>query len=157
MTFFLGSKSRAELQGVDARLVSVVERAIEITEVDFAVHDGIRTTEEQRQYVKAGTSKTMRSKHLEGRAVDLVPYIAGKLRWEWEPIYRIAAAMVLAAREKGVNLRWGGVWDRDITEVCKGLTDPAHLVVALKREVQAYCTRHPGPDFIDGPHFEVLG
>lgn len=157
MTFYLGAKSRAELAGLDHRLVIVVERAIETTEVDFAVHDGIRSVEEQRKYVAAGTSKTMRSKHLEGRAVDLVPYIAGKLRWEWEPIYRIAAAMALAAAEKDVRLRWGGVWDRELGEITAGMTDPAQIIVALKREVQAYCTRHPGPDFIDGPHFEVLG
>lgn len=157
MTYHLGTKSLAELNGVDHRLVSVVKRAIEITEVDFAVHDGIRTVEEQRQYVAKGTSKTMRSKHLEGRAVDLVPWINGKLRWEWGSIYHIAAAMVLAAREKGVKLRWGGAWDVDIVDATKGIEDKGHLVVAVKREVEAYCKRHPGPDFIDGPHFEVLG
>jgi hypothetical protein len=46
-----------------------------------------------------------------GHAVDLVPYVNGKLRWEWEPIYVIAAAVNQAARELNVSLRWGGVWD----------------------------------------------
>ena len=39
----LGEKSLKELVGVDPRLVAVVKRAIELTEQDFSVHDGIRT------------------------------------------------------------------------------------------------------------------
>ena len=86
MSFVLGAKSRAELQGVDPDLVRVVERAIAITPVDFTVHDGIRTVAEQKRYVAEGVSWTMRSRHLEGKAVDLVPWINGKPRWEWPPI-----------------------------------------------------------------------
>jgi peptidoglycan L-alanyl-D-glutamate endopeptidase CwlK len=40
----------------------------------------------------------MNSRHLIrsdgfGHAVDLVPWINGKPRWEWKPIYHIAAAV----------------------------------------------------------------
>lgn len=151
MTFFLGAKSRAELHGVHPRLVVVVERAIQITPVDFGVHDGLRTLEHQRRLFNSGASKTMSSKHLPqppdgyGHAVDLVPYIGGQLRWEWPPIYSIAAAVRQAAQELDVRLVWGGVWDRVLNE----LRGP------LKPHVEEYCARHPGPDFIDGPHYQL--
>jgi peptidoglycan L-alanyl-D-glutamate endopeptidase CwlK len=153
--FVLGSGSRRELEGVHPDLVAVVERAIELTEQDFTVHSGLRTAEEQAALHKRGASQRdgykRKSEHQAqasgyGHAVDLVPYIEGKLRWEWKPIYKIAAAMRDAAVEKGLRLRWGGVWDRDLNDI------PCW---ALEAEVKAYCKRHPGPDFIDGPHYEI--
>ena len=108
----LGRHSLSELEGVHPDLVAVVKRAIEITKQDFTVHDGIRTEEEQREYVERGVSKTMNSKHLIGEAVDLVPYINGRLRWEWMPIYSIAEAVKQAAEELEVPIRWGGSWTR---------------------------------------------
>lgn len=152
MTYHLGSKSRAELSGVDPRLVAVVERAIATTPVDFTVHDGIRSVEEQKRYVAEGVSWTMRSKHLEGRAVDLVPWINGKPRWEWPPIYRIAAAMRAAAIDVGVTLRWGGVWDRSLNDL------PA-TPSGLEAEVVAYVARRRAAGkraSIDGPHYEIV-
>lgn len=56
MTFSLGNSSLAELTGVHADLARVVKRAIEITPVDFTVHDGIRTVEEQKRHVANGFS-----------------------------------------------------------------------------------------------------
>lgn len=40
--FYLGEKSRANLDGVDQRLISLVEYAITITPVDFTVLEGVR-------------------------------------------------------------------------------------------------------------------
>lgn len=79
-------RSLSELERIHPDLVQVVKRALELSEVDFAVHDGIRTEAEQRKYLASGASQTMRSKHLPqadsyGHAVDLVPFV-GKLRWE---------------------------------------------------------------------------
>lgn len=152
--FTLGTKSRAELQGVHPKLVRVVERSIALTMQDFGVHDGLRTREEQAQLVLKGASKTMNGKHLPqadgfGHAVDLVPYIGGKLRWEWEPIFLIAVAVDQAATELGVRLRWGGVWDRTMDQY-GGSPESMRVAVA------EYCKRHPGPDFIDGPHYELV-
>lgn len=149
MSFVLGSRSRAKLQGVKPALVRVVERAIAISEQDFGVFEGLRTIETQRAYVARGVTKTMNSRHLTGDAVDLVPWIAGGFRWEWPPIYLIASAMRAAAEIEAVALRWGGVWDRQLSELGNG---PA----SIKRAVEEYCRRHPGPDFLDGPHFELM-
>lgn len=157
MPYKLGAQSLARLEGVEPRLVAVVKAAIDITAQDFAVHEGVRSYNTQVEYVRRGVSKTLRSKHLEqpdgfGHAVDLVPYVDGKLRWEWEPIYRIASAMREAAKAQKVKLVWGGVWDRALNDIELGpLTGPA----AMKKAVEAYCARHPGPDFIDGPHYQL--
>jgi len=153
--FTLGTASLKELAGVNPYLVATVKRAIEITTQDFTVHDGIRTIEEQRKFVAQGFSKTMKSKHLEGRAVDLVPWIDGKPRWWWPQIYQIAAAMCLASRELKTNIVWGAVWDMRLADLAVGVTDLALLPDALQREGLAYNARHPGADFPDGPHFEI--
>jgi len=155
MTFALSARSRAELKGVHPDLVAVVGRAIVLTVQDFTVHDGVRTLAQQKALVRTGASKTLNSRHLIrpdgfGHAVDLVPWIGGRPRWDWKPIYPIAAAMRRAAVERGVRIRWGGVWDRL-------LNDLPETAAGLEAAVRAYCTRHPGPDFIDGPHFELVG
>jgi peptidoglycan L-alanyl-D-glutamate endopeptidase CwlK len=50
--------------------------------------------------------------------------------------------------EQGVSLTWGGVWDRRLNDL------PADAD-GIEAAVKAYCARHPGPDFIDGPHYEL--
>jgi peptidoglycan L-alanyl-D-glutamate endopeptidase CwlK len=156
MAYSLGAKSRAELNGVHPRLIKVVERAIELTEQDFGVHDGLRTPAEQQEYVRRGVSQTMNSRHMKqadgyGHAVDLVPYVNGKLRWEWEPIYVIAAAVNQAARELNVSLRWGGAWDLNFLTI-------QPTPEAMRRAVDGYVERRRKAGkraFIDGPHYEL--
>jgi len=103
----LGKTSKSRLSGVHPDLVSVVERAIEITEQDFSVLQGLRSLEQQRINVEKGVSKTMNSRHLTGHAVDLIPY---PVSWDWEYFYPIADAMKQAAEELGVDIEWGGDW-----------------------------------------------
>lgn len=154
MTFHLGAKSMERLKGVHDKLADVVELAIELSGQDFTVFEGVRSVERQKILVASGASKTMNSKHIRqadgfGHAVDLVPWIDGQARWEWGPIYLIAAAVREAAISKAVPIRWGGVWDRRLNDLQPG---PA----ALKADVTQYAARHPGPDFLDGPHFEMI-
>lgn len=108
MTFKLSQRSKDRLAGVDDRLVKLVNRAIEITEVDFAVTEGLRTVERQRELVNKGFSQTVKSKHLTGHAVDLAAYVDGKISWDKPFYYKIADAMKKAAQEQEVAIRWGG-------------------------------------------------
>lgn len=152
MTYALGTGSRAQLVGVHPRMVAVVERAIQITAQDFGVHDGLRTLDEQRALVKAGASKTLASKHLPqadgyGHAVDLVPYIGRTLRWEWAPIYVVAAAMRQAAQELGVAVTWGACWDTDLRETTG----------SIQSVREGYEHRRGRGAFVDGPHYELRG
>ena len=110
MTYKLSNRSKSRLEGVHPDLVSVVERAIEITEQDFTVLEGLRSKERQRKLYKSGASKTMNSRHLTGHAVDIAPYVGGSVSWNWEFYYPMADAMKKAAKELGVPLEWGGDW-----------------------------------------------
>jgi peptidoglycan L-alanyl-D-glutamate endopeptidase CwlK len=112
VTFALGARSLARLDGLHPDLVRVVKRAIGITPVDFTVLEGLRTLARQRQLVKAGASQTMNSRHLTGHAVDLGAYVAGSVRWDWPLYYKIAAAVKEAAKLEGVPIEWGGDWQR---------------------------------------------
>lgn len=109
MTFKLSQKSIDRLSGVHQDLVDVVKRAIEISEVDFAVLEGVRSLARQEQLYAAKATTTMNSRHLTGHAVDLGAYV-GQIRWDW-PLYdRIALAMKAAALELQVAIEWGGDW-----------------------------------------------
>lgn len=134
MGFKLGKTSLARLKGVDETLVNVVKRAIEISEVDFTVLEGVRTLERQRELYAQGRTApgkivtwTMKSRHIEGKAVDLVPY---PLDWnDLEKFNKIKDAMFQAAKELDVNLRWGADWDGDGNYREKGEYDSPHFEI----------------------------
>lgn len=124
--FRLGATSRKRLEGVHPDLVMVLERAIEITPIDFVVVDGVRTLEQQKKNVANGASKTMNSRHLTGHAVDIAPIVDGKVSYHW-PHYRILRVpMLQAAKELGIPLRSGANWDQDENWEEKGETDGPH-------------------------------
>lgn len=110
MTYKLSNRSMSRLEGVHKDLVQVVKLAIELTEVDFGVTEGMRTIERQRELFAKGASKTMNSRHLTGHAVDLVAYIGSEVRWDWPLYNKIADAMKRAANSMGVPIVWGGDW-----------------------------------------------
>ncbi len=163
MTYSLGKKSLSRLKGVHPDMDAIVRESITRTPVDFGVHSGVRTTKEQKELFANKASKLdgvkRKSKHQKqadgfGWAVDLVPYVSGTLRWEWPLIYPIAATFSIVAQEMETTLRWGGVWDKLMRDYVTSLNiDEATLQV--QKAVHEYCVRHPGPDFIDGPHYEL--
>lgn len=108
--FKLSVKSEDRLKGVHPDLIKVVRRALELSAVDFAVLEGVRTTVRQAELVKAGASQTMKSRHLTGHAVDLGAIVGGQVRWDWALYDKLAAAMKGAAKELGIPLTWGGDW-----------------------------------------------
>lgn len=104
----LGARSLERLEGVHPDLVAVVKLAIQKTEIDFTVLEGLRTKERQVQLVASGASRTMNSRHLTGHAVDLGAILNGKIEWSW-PLYdKIAKAMKDAAEELNIPVEWGG-------------------------------------------------
>lgn len=108
--FQLSERSKRRLQGVHPDLVKVVERAIQITDTDFTVLEGLRTKARQAQLVASGASQTMNSRHITGHAIDLGAYVAGQVRWDWPLYNKIAETMKKAAAEVGVPIEWGGDW-----------------------------------------------
>ena len=131
----LSERSLNSLKGVNPNLVKVVERAIELTEQDFLVLEGVRSKEQcyinygkgrtaaqcsakgvPTKYAQPSLSKVtwlnnpLASKHVSGNAVDLVPSPV-----DWNTISKfttISKAMKQAAKELGVDLEWGGDWTK---------------------------------------------
>ena len=137
MTYALGAASQSKLVGVHPDLAKVVRRAIEISPVDFKVIEGVRTPERQRQLYAQGRTKpgpvvtwTLKSNHFKqadgyGHAVDLLP-----APYDWKasgPFDAMAKAMLAAAKELGIGIRWGADWDSDGKPREKGETDSPHF------------------------------
>ena len=108
----LGSRSVIRLKGVHPDLVKVVQHAIEISEVDFTVLEGLRSIERQQALVKAGASQTLKSRHLTGHAVDLGAWVDDQVDWSWPLYSKIAKAMETASKQVGVPTEWGGNWTK---------------------------------------------
>jgi peptidoglycan L-alanyl-D-glutamate endopeptidase CwlK len=108
--FHFSQSSLGRLHGVHPDLVKVLNRAIEMTEVDFGITEGFRSAERQRQLVAAGKSQTQNSRHLTGHAVDVDAFVDGAVNWEWENYVKIARAVKKAAFDLGVPIHWGGDW-----------------------------------------------
>lgn len=139
MTFKFSQNSLNRLATVHPDLQRVAHRAIELSAVDFAITQGRRTLDEQRrlygkgrtaaQCVRVGVPaayarpaedkvtwvKPENGNHLSGRALDVAPYIRGKLEYDdngklglWP---KIAKAFKDAARELDVSIEWGGDWE----------------------------------------------
>ena len=149
MGYKLGKRSLSRLEGVNDDLVTVVKYAIGVTKQDFSVICGLRTIDEQRALVAKGASQTMKSKHIDGNAVDLMAYCDGG-RWELNLYDEIADAMKEAAEAAGVKLRWGAAWTIDDLGAWEGSAENAMNSYIDIRRSQG---RRP---FIDAPHFEVV-
>jgi peptidoglycan L-alanyl-D-glutamate endopeptidase CwlK len=144
--FRLSQRSRGHLNGVHPDLVRVVERAIELTDIDFGITEGLRTAARQKQLVASGASKTMNSRHLTGHAVDVVAYLGYVVRWGWGLYVQIAEAVQKAAQELNIPVVWGGCWM------------VVNRVPNLDAAVAQYAERkrrEGGRPLLDGPHFEL--
>jgi peptidoglycan L-alanyl-D-glutamate endopeptidase CwlK len=113
--YSLGVRSKARLKGVHPDLVKVVERAINLTTVDFTVLEGVRDPIRQKKLVESGASQTMNSRHIPGadgfaKAVDLGAWVDDQVDWSWPLYAKINAAMQEASKQVGVPIEWGGGW-----------------------------------------------
>tara|TARA_Y100000768_G_C23773634_1_gene584529 strand:- start:286 stop:738 length:453 start_codon:yes stop_codon:yes gene_type:complete len=150
MAYKLSTRSQERLMGIEPELKEVVYEAIKVTKIDFGVIEGLRTEEKQKQLVESGASQTMKSKHLEGRAVDLMAYIGGRGSWELNVYDEIADAMKEAATKVEVAVRWGAAWTvTDIREWEGTMEDAMNSYIDTRRSQG----RRP---FIDAPHFELM-
>ena len=110
----------------------------------------MRTVEQQKELVAKGASQTMKSKHLEGLAVDLMAYINGRGSWELNLYDDLADAMKEGASFVGCKIRWGAAWHIDNIGDYEGSMEEAMNEYIDLRRSQG---RRP---FIDGPHFELM-
>ena len=150
MTYKLSTRSQEKLIGVNSELKEVVCLAITYTKIDFGVIEGLRTEKRQRALVDSGASKTMKSKHLDGRAVDLMAYVDGRGCWELNVYDEVADAVKRAAIEVDIAVRWGAAWT--VTDICKWEN-------TMEEAMNSYVDTRRGQGrrpFIDAPHFELM-
>ena len=107
--FSLSNRSRKNLEGVHPDLVKVVERALELSPVDFAITEGKRSPARQLELLGKGASQTKNSRHITGHAVDVVACGVADV-WAWKHYEAISKAFKAAAAELNTPLTWGGDW-----------------------------------------------
>lgn len=109
MTRALTARDRQRLVGVHPDLVRVLERAARDGSVPWRVTEGVRSMDRQAELAASGASRTMRSRHLTGHAVDLaVEDGRGGVRWDRPAYEALAAEILAAAKAEGVAVEWGG-------------------------------------------------
>jgi peptidoglycan L-alanyl-D-glutamate endopeptidase CwlK len=121
------------LEGIDERLRAVVLDVMALQIMDFSVAEGLRTKERQEKLVASGASKTMNSKHLTGKAVDLYPYPIDMRKVQagnWVECARfgvLAGMMKTVGQRHGVKIRWGLDWDSDGQTLDQTFFDAPHF------------------------------
>lgn len=110
MAFKFSKRSRENLSTVKHELQELFYAAIADSPYDFVVTCGIRTLEQQKVLVATGKSKTMKSKHLTGDAVDIAVLVDGKVTWDGKYYKPVAAHILKVAKKLGIKVTWGGSW-----------------------------------------------
>lgn len=110
--FMLSDRSRIAMEGINPLLMRVVETAIGLTEVDFAVTEGLRSAERQQELINAKKSWVKKSKHQDGNAIDVAAFPNGysEVSWDLEHYAKINEAFQEAGRIHGARITWGGNW-----------------------------------------------
>lgn len=124
-----------KLKGVDEGLVAVVKLAASRSPFDIVVTEGVRSKERQEELYAQGRTKpgkiftwTLNSKHIEGKAVDVCPYVNRAIPWDDKLLFvSLGREMLSAGDELGVKVRWGYDWDGDGQLMEKGESDGPHF------------------------------
>jgi len=120
-----GKTSKKRLEGVDTKLVDVLNELIKI--MDVTIIEGLRTGERQKELLKKGATKVKYSKHMEGKAVDLAPY---PIDWKNRDGFHYMGGMIRGiAKQLNVKVRWGGDWDSDGDVKDNGFDDLVHVEI----------------------------
>lgn len=138
-------KNEEKLEGLDERLIHIVN--VVSDKYDTVILEGLRTQERQKQLFKEGKTKTLKSKHLKGKALDRSPYPIpdnwGKIDLSmlpeetqkiiWNQIkelckfYHYAGYELATADLLGKKIRWGGDWDCDKEFKDQAFDDLVHI------------------------------
>lgn len=122
MTSFKYSKtSLKRLYTCHSDLITICKKALDQSPVDITVVCGYRDKLSQNQAYRDGYSKLEwpHSMHNQtpSKAVDLAPYISGKVQWNnVKGLYIIAGIVISIAYSLNVKIRWGGAWNGTLND-----------------------------------------
>lgn len=113
-------KSAERLADCHPALIALMDAAIESSPVDMTILCGHRTEVEQTAAFNKGASKVewpnSRHNRVPALAVDVAPYIDGRLSWDWPHYYPMAKHIKSTWNglpfeiTDGWRLEWGGDW-----------------------------------------------
>lgn len=139
MTWTLTPRDEKRISDINPKLASVVRLAAEKCPRRFMVTEGRRSQARQLELYAQGRTTpgkivtwTKSSRHQDGDAVDVAPVSDdGSIPWgDFAAFDEIAVAMFAAAKELGVDLRWGADWDQDGQVRERGENDSPHFEIA---------------------------
>ena len=117
MKFYFGERSEYNLEQGSFFIVMVMREALGLGIMDMAVIESFRDKVRQDRKFDLGRSqvKWPDSKHNSKppTALDVVPWINGKLSWNKLHCCVLAGIILACAANLGRTLRWGGNWDLD--------------------------------------------
>lgn len=127
--FYFGSTSRKRLETCHPDIQKLMALALDKTEEDFTILQGVRGEQEQNKLYEEGRTKVKfpNSKHniTPSMAIDIAPY---PIDWNnADRFHKLAKVVFEAAEELGLNIRWGGDWDKDGDTTDQTFNDLPHF------------------------------
>ena len=121
------NRSAIKLAECDERIQRVFNKVIRT--IDHTILVGYRDEATQEEMYDQGRSQLQfpKSKHnkLPSQAVDVAPY---PIDWNDRERFTLFAGFVLGtAQQMGINLRWGGDWDKDWETADNSFDDLVHF------------------------------
>lgn len=110
--FSFSKTSLDKMNGVDSKLVNLMKEAIKNSPYDFGITEGIRTLERQKELFAQGKTKTLKSYHLVGKAVDIKVYVNREVTWDFKYYKEVANHIKEVAKKLGYVITWGGDWKK---------------------------------------------
>jgi peptidoglycan L-alanyl-D-glutamate endopeptidase CwlK len=121
-----GKRSRKRLEGVHPDLVKVAEECLNL--MDIAIIEGVRSLDKQKDYLRTGATKTLKSKHLIGHALDLTPYPVDMTSdMGIKRHYYMAGMLRGIAHMMDIKIRSGADWDNDGQITDQTFMDLVHI------------------------------
>ena len=127
-----GSTSKLRLTTCHPEIRAVMNDAIKV--LDFSIITGRRDEEQQTAAYEAGNSQvpwpesTHNTEPL-SEGIDIAPY---PINWkDTERFVYLAGIIMGIAFKMGIDLRWGGDWDRDTEVLDEKFRDFGHFEVIL--------------------------
>lgn len=113
--FKFSTKSEQLLNTVYKELNILAHEVIKISPIDFSITEGFRDRMKQKELYNEGKSRTLKSKHCECKAIDIMCCKEG-YKEPLRDIYIVIGLFLAKAKELNINIRVGALWDNNSTK-----------------------------------------
>ena len=113
--FKFSTKSEQLLNTVYKELNILAHEVIKISPIDFSITEGFRDRMKQKELYNEGKSRTLKSKHCECKAIDIMCCKEG-YKEPLRDIYIVIGLFLAKAKELNINIRVGALWNNNSTK-----------------------------------------